>query len=187
VSDRRRPASVAASRQSAAGFSGQGRRRSDETPQHLKILSGGQTGVDRAALDFAIEHGLECGGWCPKGRLAEDGVIPRHYRLKETESPDYVERTERNVLDADATIIIARKLPVAGGTLLTHELARRHGKPVLVVCEAHGIRKGLAAVAHFTERHSIHVLNIAGPRESQAPGLEKYVRRLLTAVCKAVS
>src|SRR6516225_901027 len=98
----------------------------------IKIISGGQTGVDRAALDFAIRHGLEHGGWCPKGRKAEDGAIPRRYHLQETDSPEYAERTVKNILAADATLIIVREEPLTGGTALTFELAEKHGRPVLV-------------------------------------------------------
>lgn len=88
-----------------------------------KIVSGGQTGVDRAALDFAIRHGYEPGGWCPRGRLAEDGVIPPVYPLRETDSADYDERTERNVLDADATLIVVRNRKLSGGTAFTKTCA----------------------------------------------------------------
>ncbi len=85
-----------------------------------KIISGGQTGVDRAALDVAIELELPCGGWCPRGRLAEDGTVPDRYPLQETRSAEYAERTERNVIDSDGTLIIATR-PLTGGTALTVE------------------------------------------------------------------
>ena len=104
----------------------------------LKIVSGGQTGVDRAALDFAIRHGFEHGGWCPQGRRAEDGVIPPVYRLQETGAADYDERTEKNVVDADATLIIARETELTGGTAFTRDLALGHGGPLLVVYERPG-------------------------------------------------
>src|SRR5437660_8666127 len=97
-----------------------------------KLISGGQTGVDRAALDVALELGLPCGGWCPRGRKAEDGVIPDRYPLAETPSPSYRQRTRWNVRDSDGTLILVRGRPT-GGTALTLASARRLGKPVLVV------------------------------------------------------
>jgi hypothetical protein len=133
-----------------------------------KIVSGGQTGVDRAALDAAIELGIAHGGWCPSGRRAEDGAIPARYRLEETGSTDYATRTERNVVDSDATLILYRGR-LSGGTELTRQLARQHGKPCLVVDlerppSTQEVRSWLA-----DERPK--VLNVAGPRESQNPGI----------------
>src|SRR6516162_5915243 len=97
-----------------------------------KVVSGGQTGVDRAALDIALELGVPCGGWCPKGRLAEDGVIPDRCPLTETPTKRYPQRTEWNVRDSDATLILAAGKPTVG-TKLTVEVCRRLGKPHLVV------------------------------------------------------
>jgi Circularly permutated YpsA SLOG family len=147
----------------------------------LKIVSGGQTGVDRAALDFAIQHGLEHGGWCPRGRLAEDGIIPPIYRLHETDSAEYDERTEKNVLDSDATLIIAREKELSGGTAFTKVCAEQHGRPLLVVREQDGIAQGTATLSKFLKQNNVRALNIAGPRESQAPGLGKFVQELLKA------
>jgi len=146
----------------------------------VKIVSGGQTGVDRAALDFAIENGIEHGGWCPQGRLAEDGTIPKRYRLNEIPNPSYSERTERNVLESDGTLIIARGLPLSEGTLFTQDCARKHGKPCVVVLESDGVEKASRTAAQFLKEHKISVLNIAGPRESQAPGLSGFVREVLS-------
>lgn len=98
----------------------------------MKIVSGGQTGVDRAALDTALELGLPCGGRCPRGRKAEDGPIPARYPLTETSSAEYAQRTEWNVRDSDGTLVLTRGQPT-GGTALTIELAERLGKPYLVV------------------------------------------------------
>jgi hypothetical protein len=145
----------------------------------MKIISGGQTGVDRAALDFAIQHGYEHGGWCPRGRLAENGVIPLIYELRETESAEYEERTEKNVVDSDATLIVVRKRELSGGTAFTKICAEQHGRPLLVVCERDGVSKSAVALSKFIERHKVRTLNIAGPRESQAPGIGKFVVALL--------
>ena len=147
----------------------------------MKIISGGQTGVDRAALDFAIRHGREHGGWCPRGRLAEDGVIPPVYQLRETESAEYDERTEKNVLDSDATLIVTRERKLSGGTAFTKTCAEQHGRPLLVVCERDGVSRSAAALSKFLKRNKVHTLNVAGPRESQAPGIGKFVIELLEA------
>jgi hypothetical protein len=147
----------------------------------LKIISGGQTGVDRAALDFALRHGYEHGGWCPRGRRAEDEVIPPAYQLRETRSPDHGERTEKNVLEADATLIVAREEELSGGTAFTRACVERHGRPVLVICEPEGVAKAAAALVKFLKRNQVRTLNVAGPRESQAPGIGKFVGQLLEA------
>src|SRR5947209_20410690 len=98
----------------------------------MRIVSGGQTGVDRAALDVALALGIPCGGWCPRGRRAEDGPIPERYPLVETPTDEYPERTERNVCDSDGTLILTRGQPDRG-TALTARLANRHKKPLYVV------------------------------------------------------
>ncbi|MCA7960597.1 putative molybdenum carrier protein [Burkholderia multivorans] len=108
-----------------------------------RILSGGQTGVDRAALDFAIARQIPHGGWCPAGRRAADGVLDARYQLMETESSGYRQRTKRNVLDADATLIIYRDR-IEGGSLLTRDLATGHGKPLLL-CDLHDPAEELLA------------------------------------------
>lgn len=133
-----------------------------------KIVSGGQTGVDRAALDFALKMGVSCGGWCPKGRGAEDGPIGDRYPLIETPSSSYPQRTEWNVRDSDGTLILSYGAPT-GGTNLTVGIASRLGKPTFVqdlMSESLDI-DGFRA---WVETHHIRVLNIAGPRESHAPG-----------------
>jgi hypothetical protein len=133
-----------------------------------RILSGGQTGVDRAALDVALARGIPCGGWCPQGRRAEDGVIPECYPLQETPWWGYPQRTEWNVRDADATLILTRGQP-DGGTALTVELAQRLGKPYLVVDLADPV--DLETVRAWADRYPVRVLNVAGPRESSCPGI----------------
>lgn len=143
------------------------------------IVSGGQTGVDRGALDAAIALGIEHGGWCPKGRIAEDGPIPRKYRLRETASPLYRFRTAQNVLDSDGTLILFRER-LFGGTLLTHRLARRHRKPCLAIDLADP--GPVATVAHWLHRQRIGTLNVAGPRESSAPGITQQACEFLRSL-----
>lgn len=149
----------------------------------MKIISGGQTGVDRAALDAAMELGLAHGGSCPLGRRAEDGTIPDRYRLNETESADYAARTERNVLDSDATLILCRGA-AKGGTSLTISLAERHGKPILVADPDDPA--ATERTAQWLRQHNFHVLNVAGPRESQYPGIGNAAKRLLCDVLSGV-
>jgi hypothetical protein len=145
-----------------------------------KIVSGGQTGVDRAALDVARELGLPCGGWCPKGRRAEDGPIDARYPLQETPGDGYPQRTEWNVRDSDGTLILTRGEPDRG-TRLTAELAQRYGKPLLVLDLAE--EPDTAKVRAWVEEHRIQVLNVAGPRASSCPGIydqaARFLRKLL--------
>jgi hypothetical protein len=145
----------------------------------VMVVSGGQTGVDRAALDAALGQGLAVGGWCPAGRRAEDGIIPDRYPLTEAASFDYAERTEWNVRDSDATLILHRG-PLAGGTRLTAELARRYLRPLL--CRDLGAPLDPADVAHWLRLNRIAVLNCAGPRESEAPGIEGQARVFLSSL-----
>lgn len=143
-----------------------------------RIISGGQTGVDRAALDFAIARQIPHGGWCPAGRHAADGVLDARYQLRETESSGYRQRTKRNVLDADATLILYRGR-LEGGSLLTRDLAMRHGKPLLL-CDLHGPAQALlAAWQDWWESHPIAILNIAGPSEARNPGIYQQTGALL--------
>lgn len=144
-----------------------------------RVISGGQTGVDRAALDVAMEHGLACGGWVPRGRRAEDGRVPAIYPLRETSSFAYVERTRLNVRDADATLILTRGDPI-GGTALTVVLAARLRRPHLVV-DLHNGPNAAATRAWLTALR-VRVLNVAGPRESGAPGIYSEARDFLDAL-----
>lgn len=147
----------------------------------MRIVSGGQTGVDRGALEAAIALGIPHGGWCPRGRLAEDGVIPLRYHLQETDSPQYAVRTEWNVRDSDATLILCRG-PVRGGTEWTQICAVRYGRPCWVVDLEQPV--DWQALRQWLEEVRPQVLNLAGPRESQAPGVqqqaEQFLRRLFT-------
>jgi hypothetical protein len=151
---------------------------SEETASRipLRIVSGGQTGVDRGALDAAVALGIECGGWCPRGRLAEDGRIPRRYPLVECETSDYPVRTERNILDSDATLILCRG-PLSGGTKLTRDLARRRGKPCLVVDLAYPT--DAQRVRDWLVDFQVETLNVAGPRESLSAGISRQASKFL--------
>jgi len=135
-----------------------------------KIVSGGQTGTDRAGLDIAIDLGIPCGGWCPKERLSEDGKIPDIYPLTETTSKDYRKRTEMNIVDSDATLIITEGKPT-GGTALTVRLAKKHSKPCLIVDLLSDT--DVKDVSDWLNAKQVHVLNVAGPRESKHPGIQK--------------
>jgi len=147
-----------------------------------KILSGGQTGSDRAGLDWAIAQGIAHGGWCPQGRLASDGVLPAQYLLQETESAGYRQRTKRNVQDSDGTLIVNRG-ELTGGTLLTQQLARKLGKPCHVVDAGNGLNDEVAiAVLQWLADHHIRILNIAGPRESKQAGIYAETIQILDAI-----
>jgi len=145
----------------------------------LKIVSGGQTGVDRGALDAAIALELAHGGWCPRGRLAEDGRIPRRYRLQECDTPEYRVRTERNVVDSDGTLILHGGR-LAGGTELTRRLALQFGKPHMVVDLQQPLPR--EDLRQWIAEHQIETLNVAGPRESQCPGIAARARQYLMDV-----
>ena len=144
-----------------------------------KIVSGGQTGVDRAALDAAMFLGLEHGGWCPRHRRAEDGRISERYHLSETQASDYSVRTEKNVLDSDGTLVLFRKRPT-GGTALTVKFLKQHQRPCWLIdlTQEHDYGK----VRNWLESHRIVVLNIAGPRESSQPGIAQEAEQLLVNV-----
>ncbi len=147
-----------------------------------KIVSGGQTGVDRAALDWALTRDVPCGGWCPLGRWAEDGSIDAWYPLRETPDADPAQRTEWNVRDSDGTLIVTLARRMTGGTLLTAGLARRLAKPLLHLAKADSPAAGQAeSLSQFIGQHEIRVLNVAGPRESGEPGVGEFAAVLLEA------
>jgi len=151
-----------------------------------KIISGGQTGVDRAALDVALELGIPCGGWCPKGRKAEDGAIPARYPLQELPSGGYRRRTKRNVHESDGTLILFQE-QLTGGSAFTADEARKQSKP------CHTVNLSATAdpreVTEWIKQNNIGVLNIAGPREGRAPGIHAaaaaYLRTLFQLVCQS--
>jgi hypothetical protein len=146
------------------------------------IVSGGQTGADRAGLDFAIANGLPHGGWCPSGRRAEDGPLHERYRMRETEGEGYRQRTKRNVTDSDATLIFNLG-ELSDGSLATLRLAERAGKPVRVVAlDVVDLAAEIENVREWLAMHTIAVLNIAGPRESKRPGVYRQTMDFLQAV-----
>lgn len=130
-----------------------------------KLVSGGQTGVDRAALDWALHHGIPIGGWCPAGRLAEDGPIDPRYPLRETPSEGYSQRTEWNVRDSDGTVLLVPGSELVGGTKLTKEFAVKWSRPCLPVC-GEDPRMAGPKLAAFLDENRIETLNVAGPRLS---------------------
>jgi hypothetical protein len=142
-----------------------------------KLISGGQTGVDRAALDVARELGITSGGWCPQGRRAEDGPLADCYPLQETPACEYAQRTEWNVRDADGTLVLTRGRP-SEGTAFTIEMARRHGKPCLVLDVSAG-QPSPATARAWAYEHGVRILNVAGPRESKCPGIYEEAKAVL--------
>jgi hypothetical protein len=149
-----------------------------------KIVSGGQTGADRGALDAALDVGFPCGGWCPPGRLSEDGTIPARYPLTELAGGSYRDRTLRNVLDSDGTALIYFG-EIEGGTEATLRFCLRHRKPYKLL-DGQLVDPGRAAkaLAEFVEYRGIQVLNIAGPRASKSPGAEGYARAVIRGLLR---
>lgn len=141
-----------------------------------KIISGGQTGADRAALDFALTNGISCGGFCPKGRAAEDGPIDEKYPLAETQTDDPAQRTAQNVLHADGTLIICQRVPF-GGTALAVEVAFEAFKPFFVQNMKRGYN--IDDIKSWMLQYKIKTLNIAGPRESEEPGSYELTMKVL--------
>jgi len=150
-----------------------------KSPCSLKIISGGQTGADRAALDFALSRGIPHGGWCPRDRLAEDGPLAPHYELKETPDADPAQRTEWNVCEGDATVIFSVGDALRGGSALTAETAKRLRKPWLHVSESRDGPKAVALLSDFLARYRCRVLNVAGPRASEEPEVGRFVQQTL--------
>jgi hypothetical protein len=147
----------------------------------VKIISGGQTGVDRAALDVALRHGIKCGGWCPAGRLDEFGKIPDRYPVQELQGGGFIERTLQNVKDSDGTVVIY-PVELRGGTEQTVrfclELERVHELIDASKISAEGAAK---LIGDFVDKNKINILNVAGPRESEWPEGYDYVSRALNA------
>jgi hypothetical protein len=142
-----------------------------------QIISGGQTGADRAGLNWAISNGVPHGGWCPRGRKAEDGPIPNAYLLQETVSADYPERTEKNVLFSDATVIFTLAPKLGRGSRLTVKLAQRLQKPWLHI-HSQTPQPGKLLAAFICSKQ-ISRLNVAGSRASKEPGIGEFVQHVL--------
>lgn len=152
-------------------------------PPGFKIVSGGQTGADQAGLDWAIAHGIPHGGWCPKGRKSEVGVVDSRYLLTETPSANYLERTELNVRDSDATVIFTMTEVLSGGSKRTEDFARKLGKP----CFHFKPRVDPKYLASFLARNKVVILNVAGSRESSAMGITELVASVLDQALNRIS
>ena len=151
--------------------------------RRLRVVSGGQTGVDRGALDAALRLGVPCGGWCPAGRLAEDGVIPACYPVTELAGAGYGERTRKNVEDSDGTLIVTFG-HASGGTAYTIEVCEKLGRPHLIVDAASGtLEEAVDRVVRFVREEGIGQLNVAGPRASGEPRAHEYAYGLMRDVC----
>jgi hypothetical protein len=142
-----------------------------------KLVSGGQTGADIAALDVAIWYDFPHGGWCPKGWLSLDGPIPAKYQLTETPSASYPQRTEWNVRDSDGTVVFTFAKVPTGGSLKTINLCKKHGKPCLHI--SRGCYDPAERIIKFVNENDIKVLNVAGSRESKDPGIYEWVKKVL--------
>ncbi len=153
----------------------------------IRIVSGGQTGVDRGALDAALDRGAPCGGWCPPGRRAEDGPIPRRYPLRALDRGGYAQRTRRNVVDSDGTVIL-HEGALEGGTALTAALCREEGRPCLVLdASAQGPGAAAESIRQFVARHHIQVLNVAGPRASKWPAARAHAYGVISRLLERLS
>ena len=153
----------------------------------MKIISGGQTGVDRAALDVALKHGIDCGGWCPAGRSDEFGRIPAQYPLEEVEGGGFTERTSQNVKDSNGTIIIYFR-QLRGGTEQTVRFCVEQQRPhELIDASKISVEDAARLVADFVRRHKIDILNVAGPRQSEWPEGYDYVFRALETFVNSIT
>lgn len=147
-----------------------------------KIVSGGQTGADRAALDVAIEYGIPHGGWIPRGRKTEDGRLSEKYHLKEIQSISYPLRTELNVIDSDGTLIISHG-NLSGGSAYTLEMATKHKRPCFHI-DLNEISeyKAVEIIKYWTDLKGIETLNVAGPRASEDPKIHEDTKNLIKSV-----
>lgn len=152
-----------------------------------KIISGGQTGVDRAALDAALKHGIDCGGWCPAGRLDELGKIPERYPLKELKEGGFAERTLKNVKDSNGTVVIYFE-ELQGGSRQTAEFCREEKRPhELIDAGKVSVERAAESISNFVRENKIRILNIAGPRQSEWSGGYKYACRTLELFLSGLS
>ncbi|HOY38737.1 MAG TPA: putative molybdenum carrier protein [Bacteroidales bacterium] len=148
----------------------------------LKIISGGQTGADRAALDFAMSHNLDCGGYCPKGRCAEDGVIDLKYPLTESPSSFYQERTRLNIIHSEATALFIVDGVFGKGSLFTKKQCLTNRKPLLIVDLTDNAANLVAGFTKWISENKISILNIAGNREGTSPGIYRLTTEFLMLV-----
>ncbi len=144
----------------------------------LRIISGGQTGVDRAALDFALENQIDCFGWCPKGRKAEDGVIPNTYPLKEAETSGYEKRTLKNVEESQGLMVFVDGEP-DNGTILAIDHAEKQNKPIYIIHLSMNVEDQETGILDFLEDQEVTIVNIVGPRESNSPGIYRKTKSFL--------
>ena len=142
-----------------------------------KIVSGGQTGADRAALDWAIFHDIPHGGWCPKGRKAEDGILSVQYQLTETPSASYPQRTQWNVRDSDGTVIFTMASKLSGGSKLTADAAIKLGRPWIHLSPSSSYEPA-RELLRFLSENNIEVLNVAGTRGSKEPDVAAFVKKV---------
>ena len=152
----------------------------------VKIISGGQTGVDRAALDVALKHGIESGGWCPTGRLDEIGRIPDRYPVEQLEDGGFIERTLQNIKDSDGTVIIYPG-KLSGGTEQTLHFCVEQRRPhELIDASNVSTQKAAQLIADFVRENNIDILNVAGPRASEWPEGYDYAYRTLDSFLDAL-
>ena len=150
-----------------------------------KIISGGQAGADQGGLDFALGKGIKAGGWCPKNRLCENGIIPDKYPVQEVSGDDYNLRTKLNVMDSDGTLMVVRDGYMEEGTSLTIEHCRELSKPYFLVdlsVMSGQMESVCAALVDWLEHYRIRILNVAGNRESNSPGIQKETFALLEKI-----
>lgn len=140
--------------------------------------------MDRAALEWALANHVSHGGWCPRGRKAEDGIIPSRFQLGETEDEEYSDRTERNVRDSDGTVIISASAELSGGTAETAKFVKQFAKPLLQLISSAKADEAALELGHFINQYGIEVLNVAGPRQSEEPGIGEFVKEVLTQALK---
>jgi hypothetical protein len=147
----------------------------------IKIISGGQTGADRAALDFAIDNNIPHGGWIPKGRITEGGQLPDKYHLQEMETASYDKRTEQNVIDSDGTVIVSHG-DLTGGSALTQTFTIKHHKPRLHLdMDNTTIKEAADSLNNWIRKNNIKILNVAGSRTSKDNNIYHVTREILEA------
>lgn len=152
--------------------------------QIKKIISGGQTGADQGALDAAIKLGVPHGGWIPKGRLTENGVLPDKYELKELPTQSYTKRTEKNILDSRGTVIISHG-KLTGGSALTEKLATIHKRPCLHInLNTMPMTEAALNIHSWIDKHGIEILNVAGPRSSEDSKIYRKVKDIIETVIR---